>query len=173
MNTHLALVKSLQANRATSKEQSANISDMDIIFSQALLFEAGGKTLKAFKSGVIGDILAGLVALSYAALEALSLQSGEIELGSFKGKPQYHLLAIMRLLSQSITDCASGRAEHYAMLYQICSHLATDFLNADFDKAFKVYHEWLKADQIFGGASDILPNLISANVPDLTDCLYE
>jgi hypothetical protein len=162
MNQHLALIKTSQAEQKSIDY----LSDMDIIFAQAQLMDAGSISFKAIKAGEIADILAGLVALSYAALEALSMLDSDVVESVNESRPTYQMLAIMQLLSDKINVCSSGKAEHYSALYHVCSHLATDFLKADFDKAFKVYHEWRKLHQLDKAAH-------LKNCPDMTDCLYE
>ena len=149
------------------------VSDMEIILAQALLMDAGSATFKAIKSGEIADILAGLVGLAYTALQALAMQGKDIVENQGEGYQEYQMLAIMRLLSDKIHRCSSGQAERYAELYYLCANLASGFLNADFDKAFQVYHEWRKVCQ---GPSDEADKILKTNntkSPDLTDCLYE
>lgn len=163
MHHHLALVKTIQP-------EIPSVSDMDIILSQALLMDAGCVAFKAIKSGEIADILAGLVALAYRALQALAMQDHDIVENQGEGYQQYQMLTIMRQLSDKIHQCSSGEAKQYCELYHLCANLASGFLNADFDKAFQVYHEWLGAYQGFGDKAkkqNILKTL------DLTDCLYE
>lgn len=143
-----------------------HFSEMDVISAQATLTEAGSLAFKAIKSGEISGILGGLVALAYAALQALAAQNKDILENSGENQPVYQMLEIMRLISGKIHDCSSGQAEHYSELYYLCSHLATDFLNADFEKAIQVYHEWNKVRQVVGDHQ-------KTNLPDLTDCLYE
>jgi len=165
MNNHLTLLQSLQ-NQPKNKGETPHFSDMDVISAQATLMEAGSLTFKAIKSGEISGILAGLVALAYAALQALAAQDQDILENSGENQPVYQMLEIMRLISEKVHDCSSGQAEHYSGLYYLCSHLATDFLNADFEKAIQVYHEWNKVRQVVGDHQ-------KTNLPDLTDCLYE
>ena len=162
MNQHLALIKTNQAEHRLMP----CLSDMDIIFSQALLMDAGSISFKAIKAGEIADILAGLVALAYTALETLSMLDSNAVEPAIESRPTYQMLAIMQLLSDKINACSSGKAEHYSALYHLCSHLATDFLNADFDKASKAYHAWHKLHQL-----DKTNNL--KNCLEMTDCLYE
>ncbi len=166
MHHHLALVKTLQPN--TGREIS--VSDMDIILSQALLMDAGSATFKAIKSGEIADILAGVVALAYNALQALAMQDRDILEREGESHQVYQMLAIMRQLSDQINCCSSGEAKHYSGLYHLSANLASGFLNADFNKAFQAYHEWREVCQDSGGKAN------KQNIPktlDLTDCLYE
>jgi hypothetical protein len=147
---------------------------MGIIYSQALLMDAGSLSFKAIKAGDIEEILAGLVILAYTALETLTLLGCDIADYAGENRQSYQMLAIMRLLSDKINDCSSGEARYYSTLYHVCSHLATDFLNADFDKAFRVYHEWRTA--IIDATDEKNFNRQISNkskFPDLTDCLYE
>ena len=166
MHNHLALVK---ASHCTPKieNETPHLSDMDIIIYQALLMEAGGITFKAFKSGEIADILTGLVALAYAALQALVQQDEDMGMPTVERHQEYQMLAIMRLLSDKIQHCSSGNGTDYCELYYLCASLAIGFLNADFDKAFQVYCEWRTTNR------DYNEDYYKANLPDLTDCLYE
>lgn len=163
MNPHLSLIKASPTHPQST--QAEGLSDIDIILSQALLMEAGSASFKAMKSGEIVEILAGLVALAYYALLALAGQDKNL-IDQPASHQTYHLLAIMRLLSEEIYQCSSGKAEAYSRLYQSCSHLTTDFLNADFDKSFRTYHEWKKTNNPTNPQD-------SPKTIDLTDCLYE
>ena len=166
MHKHLALVKAIHCT-AKIGDETPQLSDMDIIIHQALLLDAGSVTFKAIKSGEIADILAGLIALAYAALQALAMQDEDIIVPIVKRHQEYQMLAIMRMLSEKIHHCSSGKAQDYCELYHLCTSLASGFLNADFDKAFQVYCEWHKANEYHN------KNPYKANLPDLTDCLYE
>ena len=161
MNPHLALLKTIST---APFSQTKSLSDMDIILSQAMLMDAGSATFKAMKSGEIAEILKGLVALAYNALLPLAGQDQGLS-EQTTSHQTYHLLAIMRLLSEETSQCSSGNAEDFSRLYHSCSHLATDFLNADFDKAFRAYHEWRETNKS--------ANTINLKTLDLTDFLYE
>jgi hypothetical protein len=173
MHNHLALVRTMQPNQKVSEGETLHVSDMDIILSQALLMDAGSLTFKAIKSGEIADILAGLVSLAYTALQTLAIQDKDIVENQGEGYQQYQMLAIMRLLSDKIHLCSSGQAEHYSELYHLCTNLASGFLNADFDKAFQIYHEWAKVCQGSGAESNKTHGTYKTKIPDLTDCLFE
>jgi hypothetical protein len=169
MHHHLALVKTLSpiAGREVA------VSDMDVILSQALLMDAGSATFKAIKSGEIEDILVGLVALSYTALQALAMQDRDIIEREGESHQAYQMLAITRQLSDQINCCSSGEAKHYSALYHLCASLVSGFLNADFDKAFLTYHAWHKACQDSSYEADKTHDPHNIKCPDLTDCLYE
>lgn len=173
MHHHLALVKTIQPHPKFKEGEIPCVSDMDIILSQALLMDAGSVTFKAIKSGEIADILAGLVALAYAALQALAMQGKDIVENQGESHQAYQMLAIMRLLSDKIHHCSSSQAGHYSGLYHLCASLSSGFLNADFDKAFRVYHEWRKVclDTSYGTNKKHDPH--KTRLPDMTDCLYE
>jgi hypothetical protein len=173
MHHHLTLVKAIYPTPKIIEGQIPSVSDMDIILSQALLMDAGSITFKAIKSGEIADILAGLVALAYTALQALAMQDKDIVGNQGEGYQQYQMLAIMRLLSDKIHLCSSGQAKHYSELYHLCANLVSGFLNADFDKAFQVYHEWRKVCQGSGVGTNKIHDLHKTKIPDLTDCLFE
>jgi hypothetical protein len=95
MNRHLALVKAIHP--CLNSAQGISVSDMDIILSQALLMNAGSASFKAIKSGEVAVILAGVVALAYAALQALALQGKDIVENQVDNRQEYQMLAIMRL----------------------------------------------------------------------------
>lgn len=173
MHHHLALVKTMQPHPKFTEGEIPCVSDMDIIFSQALLMDAGSVTFKAIKAGEIAEILAGLVALAYTAIQALAMQDKDIVENQGEGYRQYQMLAIMRLLSDKIHDCSSGWVEHYSGLYHLCASLSSGFLNADFDKAFLVYHEWHKVCLDSNHDTNKIHDPHKAKLPDMTDCLYE
>jgi hypothetical protein len=79
----------------------------------------------------------------------------------------------MRQLSDQINCCSSGEAKHYSALYHLSASLVSGFLNADFDKAFQVYHGWHKACLETSHDVNKMYDLHKAKCPDLTDCLYE
>jgi hypothetical protein len=173
MHNHLALIKTMQPNQKVSEGETLHVSDMDIILSQALLMDAGSLTFKAIKSGEIADILAGLVSLAYTALQTLAIQDKDIVENQGEGYQQYQMLAIMRLLSDKIHLCSSGQVGHYSDVYHLCANLATGFLNADFNKAFQIYHEWSEACQGCGIETNKSHDPHQIKPPDLTDCLFE
>jgi hypothetical protein len=173
MNRHLALIlKANQRSPELAHDEVPCVSDMDIIFPQALLMDAGSATFKAIKSGDIVGILVGLVALAYTALSVLAYQEQEL-VDQKIGVQEYQMLAIMRLLSGKIHQCSSGEAMHYSELYHACVSLVTGFLNADFDKAFLAYHNWYETSRDSGDAPGSLRDLHQRKLPDLEDCLYE
>jgi hypothetical protein len=173
MHQHLMLIKTVQTRSKVAEEENIPVSEMEIILTQALLMGAGSAIFKAIKSGEIADILAGLVALAYTALQALAMQDEDIVEHQGATCQTYQLLTIMRLLSDKIQNCSSGQAKHYSELYHLCTQLASGFLNADFDKAFRVYHDWFKARADFSEETTIMSSPQKIKPPDLTDCLYE
>ncbi len=174
MHHHLALVKTLQPNRQANVGESPYIiSEMDIILFQALLMDAGSATFKAIKQGEIEGILAGLVALAYASLQPLAAQDKDIGENEGELHQEYQLYLIMRQLSDTIHKCSSGQTEHYSKLYHLCAHFVSSFLNADFDKAFQLYHDWRIACDDSGAKTT---ETVSSDKPkrlDLIDCFYE
>lgn len=173
MHHHLALVKAIRHHPKFTEGETPCVSDMDIILSQALLMDAGSVTFKAIKSGEIAEILAGLVALAYTALQALAMQDKDIVENQGEDHQVYQMLAIMRLLSDKIHHCSSGAAKHYSGLYHLCTSLSSGFLNADFDKAFLVYHEWHKTCCDYSYVTHKIHDPHTTRLPDMTDCLYE
>jgi len=166
MNDHLALIKTAQSNHEDFVELSCG-ADMALIFIQAKLMDAGSTTFKAIKSGELADILAGVIALSYTALQALASLNQEVAESRKESHLEYKMPAIMRLLSDKINDCSSGKAEAYSELYRLCAQLASGFLNADFDKSFQTYHAWYTGKEFNNKAMN------NPDLPDLSDCLYE
>ncbi|MEQ1559455.1 MAG: hypothetical protein ABL933_11035 [Methyloglobulus sp.] len=173
MHQHLTLIKTVQPRQKVVEGETMPVSEMKIILTQALLMDAGSAIFKAIKSGEIADILAGLVALAYTSLQALAMQDEDIVEHQGTTCQTYQLLAIMRLLSDKIQNCSSGQAKHYSELYHLCTQLASGFLNADFDKAFRVYHDWCKARVDSSEETATMLNPQKTKLPDLTDCLYE
>ncbi len=150
-----------------NKGQGSEVTDMDLIVSQALLMDAGSATLKAIKSGELAEILLGLVRMAYRALAGLTLHN-DADLDAPATMPNdYLMLAIMRQLSKNIAGCASGSPKDYSSLFCYCAHLSTDFINADFDKAMHIYHQWRIAQPV-SNRDD--PN---NKFPDLSGCLFE
>jgi hypothetical protein len=165
MNNHLALIKTAQSNQEGFVEFSCG-ADMALILIQAKLMDAGSTTFKAIKSGELAEILTGLTALSYTALQALAFLNQEVAECRKESHLEYKMPAIMRLLSDKINDCSSGTAEAYSELYNLCAQLASGFLNADFDKSFKAFHTWY-TDKGFN------QTINKPDLPDLSDCMYE
>lgn len=164
MHKHLTLVKNQQITPAIRTEA---FSDMEIILAQALLMDTGSATFKTFKSAEAVDMLSGLVSLAYTALQLFAMHNQELVENKGEGYQIYQKLEIMQFLSKKIHQCSSGEAPYYAELYYTCANLASGYLNADFDKAFHVYHDWreLYLSQNSG--------LTKSIAPELADCLYE
>jgi hypothetical protein len=174
MHQHLALIKNRQSAQSIGHGGvPVCLPDMDIIYTQALLMDAGSASFKAIKLGEIEGILARLVAIAYCSLEALSKLGYDVLEYAGENRLSYQMLDIMQLLSNKINDCSSGEAKHYSALYRLCSHLVTDFLNADFDKAFRVYHAW-QISYLDTIDVDSIQNITTnSKLPVLTDCFYE
>ncbi|CAG7855974.1 hypothetical protein MCAMS1_00301 [biofilm metagenome] len=174
MHQHLTLIINRQPAQSSGQGASpTRLSDMDIIFTQALLMDAGSASFKAIKAGEIEGILARLVAIAYTALEPLAKLGCDVAEYAGENRLSYQMLDIMRQLSNKINDCSSGEASHYSVLYHVCSHLATDFLNADFDKAFRVYYAW-RISYLDSDDEDTIQSLTyKSKLPVLTDCFYE
>lgn len=173
MSEHLFLVKDRMAIASVRDDGAPGLAGMDIIGMQALLMEAGSAAFRAVKSGEIANILTGLVSLSYTALEALSIMDKDEIEARRETNRAYQMLEIVQLLSAKIGCCASGEANSYSDLYHLCRDLSSGFLNADFDKAFRVYHEWRKTNPDLTDICFKTETGCFINAPDLTDCLYE
>jgi len=126
---------------------------------QALLMEEGSAVLKALKAGDMVEILAGLVKLAYSALAAIAVQDSEVADHPVTWRHDGFVVSLMRMLSDKINNCSSGNTDDYADLYRLCAYLSSNFVNADFDKAFQMIHD--------GKMSK------SAKAPDLSACLFE
>lgn len=167
MNKYLDMLATLREAPGYRKYTGPDIPDMDIILSQALLMDAGSATFKAIKAGELAAIFAGLVALSYSALELLAKIDQPIDESSVELSNDYLMITITRKLSQKITNCASGDVKDYYALFHYCAHLATDFINADFYNAIRFYYEWRIS--LGNSPSDVA----FGKLPDLTDYLFE
>ncbi|MGZ5050977.1 MAG: hypothetical protein ACXWF8_02080 [Methylobacter sp.] len=154
MYKHLQLVK-----ESLVPPPANHLSDMDIIMRQAVLMEDGSAVLKGLKTGDTLDTLAGLVKLAYSALTSVAMQNGEAADRPVTWRHDGFVISLMRRLSDQINCCASGNTEDYAELYRLCAQLAGSFINADFDKAFRVIHDSKTSK--------------STKTPDLSDCLFE
>ena len=173
MTNHLELVKSLKNIASVTTTPKSQLNEMEIIGLQALLMQSGSATFRAINSGEIANILTGLVSMAYTAMEALSAMGKKKIEGNREATQAYQMPAIMRLLSEKIDQCASGDASSYCELYHLCEDFSSGFLNADFDKAFRCYHEWRKANPELTDICFKTETGCLINAPDLTDCLYE
>jgi len=181
MNKHLRLVREFHnAFSVPQPEDGANarLSEMAIIMRQALLMEAGGELFRAIKAADMVNILAGMINLSYSALSAVAIQGSDVLEQPESWRHDGFVISIMRLFSDKINKCTSGRPEHYSDIYCLCVYLSRGFINADFDKAFQMIHDSKMSRLGKSGtlsnenAEDILkPNFFKT--PDLSDCLYE
>lgn len=181
MNEHLQFVRELhEAMSCPQAEQGANRrpSDMDVIKYQALLMETGGTVLYAIKVTEIIDILAGLVGLAYVASAAIAVQGGDIADKPVSWRQDGSVLSVMKIISDKVNQCAEGRCDNYSELYHLCLHLVRSFINADFDKAFRLVHNSHVSQFKETGESiyDIADNhyqLKMKHIPDLSECLFE
>jgi hypothetical protein len=176
MNKHLKLVR--EFHDAAALQQAGHginrhLSDMEIIMHQALLMDGGSEALKALKAGDMAEILAGLTDLGYYALSAIAVQGEDVVERPVLWRNDGFVISVMRLLSGKIDRCAAGGAGNYSEVYCACGHLASSFLNADFDKAFQKVHERHMAILAESGETGMERHLKSYKAPDLNDCLYE
>jgi hypothetical protein len=181
MNEHLQLVRAFHA--ALSFPQAAagtngRLSDMEVTRYQALLMEAGCEVFKAIKAGEMAEILLGLTDLAYVALAAIAMQGGEVVDKPVSWKQDGFVLSVMQGVSDKINQCASGSTDSYSDVYCLCIHLARGFVNADFDKAFRMIHDYALARLKTSGESmysdsESIRSLKLQKAPDLSECLYE
>lgn len=179
MNHHLKLVREFySACSFPQAEHKAKVrlSDMDIIMYQALLMDEGSNVFKAIKKGEMAEILLGLVDLAYIAIGAISVQGEEVVEDSTLWTHDGFVLSIMQLLSDKIHHCSGGSADNYSVLYKLCIHLTTSFLNADFDKAFQKIHSH-KMSKLEESCDILYLHKLSKSklleAFDLTECFYE
>jgi len=181
MNTHLKLVREFHdAFSFPQAEHGTNVrlSEMDIILRQALLMEEGSKLLRAIKAGDMVEILAGMIDLAYCALGAIAIQGADVSDQPVLWQHDGFVISLMRLFSDKINNCASGSPDNYSEVYCLCVYLSRSFINADFDKAFRMVHDSKisrldKSDKLTDeNAEEILKSKFF-KTPDLSDCLYE
>jgi len=158
--------------------QNGRMSDRDVIKYQAYLTEAASTALYAIHTTEIVDILRSLAGLAYIAAAAIAIQGGGIA-----DKPNFwrqdgSVLSVARIISEKINRCADGGNDNYSELYCLCAHLVRGFINADFDKSFRLVHLHFISQIKQSGASvyDTSSHLFSLkmkNYPDLSECLFE
>jgi hypothetical protein len=175
MNKHLKSVR--EFHDAFSLPQAehgtlGHLSDMDIIMRQALLMEAGSEIFKTIRAGEMAEILAGLINLSYSALGAIAQRGEDVIEQPVFWQHDGFVLSLMRLLSDKINNCATGNTDNYSAIYCLCVHLSKNYLNADFDKAFQIVHEYRMSTLKSNGQS-INKDADEPKAPDLTECFYE
>ena len=177
MNKHLKLVREFHdASSCPQAAQGANahLSEMDIIMYQALLMEAGSELFKAIKAGDMVEILAGMINLAYCALGAIAVQGADVLDSPVSWRHDGFVISLMRLFSDKINQCASGNPDHYSAVYSLCVYLSRSFINADFDKAFKMLHD-SKMSELDNSGVPVEDTRRSKffKMPDLSACLYE
>lgn len=181
MNEHLKLVREFHDALSfpqAEPEIGLRLSDMEIIRYQSLLMEAGSEVLKAIKAGEMAEILIGLVDLAYVALAAIAAQGGDVTDKPVSWQHDGFVLSVMKAISDKINRCASGAADEYSEVYCLCIHLARGFVNADFNKAFKMLHAHhlsriKKGSQSIYRDAENIRRVKLENGPDLSECLYE
>lgn len=181
MNKHLRLVRAYHDACSWAQAEfgaSAQLSDMDRVLRQALLMESGAEALKAIKAGEMADILVGLVDVAYCALGAIAKAGSDVIDRPVSWQHDGFVLSVMRLLSEKIDRCASGNTDDYSEAYCVCAHLASSFLNADFDKAFQKLHDSYMSELSENGRTiyddaETIRKAKPIKAPDLSDCLYE
>ncbi len=171
MNKHLLAVREFHDAYGVAQAefgQPGHLADMEIVSRQALLLEETSELFNAFKRGDMAEVLAGLVNLGYAALTVIALQGEDVAETAVGWKYDGLIISIMRSVSDRVNQCASGKSEAYSALYCFCVQLARDFLNADFDKAFRVVHQ----SRMSALKEHPHPSR-HFKTPDLSDCLFE
>ena len=177
MNKHLKLVREFHdAILFPQAEHGTNVrlSEMDIIMRQALLMEEGSELLRAVKAGDMVEILEAMIDLAYCALGAIAIQGADILDQPVSWQHDGHVISLIRLFSDKISNCSSGSPDNYSEVYCLCVYLSRSFINADFDKAFQMVHDSKMSRLAKSGklAEEILKSKFFKK-PDLSDCLYE
>jgi hypothetical protein len=179
MNKHLELVREFHEKFGIAQPafpETVHLSDMDVAMRQALLMDCGSETFKAMAVGELEKILAGLVDLAYNALAAIACKGDDVVVTSIAWRQDGSVLSVVRALSDRINSCTSGETMHYSALYGLCEQLARGFINADFDKAFRMVHGNLMAQTGKGGSQNYelrIERETLPEAPDLSDALYE
>jgi hypothetical protein len=173
MNKHLQLIRNFRETLSLP-EDAGHLSDMAIVLRQAWLMEGGKQVLLAIKQGDMAVILARLTGLSYLALNAIAMQGGEVDIQPVTWKHDGSILSVARLIIDRINACASGQSKDYSALYCASAQLVGSFLNADFDKAFGVFHQHqLEVEAVHAQDTESRGEVDWSHLPDLSDCLYE
>lgn len=177
MNKHLQSVREFRDTYSLPQGtygMHGHLSDMDMIMHQAWLMNAGGDVLLSLKKGDMAEILVSLVGLAYCALSAIALQGDDVVESPVLWRHDGSVLSVMRVLSEKINQCASGKSEDYSEVYCVCAHLTRGFLNADFDKAMQLFHaSRMSSGKPLGANVDKDDNSNQYTLPDLSECLYE
>ena len=176
MNQHLAAIRAYHDAVSVPQAEHGNpvkLSDMDIIFRQALLMDGGSEIFKALKSGEMAEILAGLVDLAYYALGAIAQEGLDVVEQPVDWRHDGFVLSVMKLLSEKIDRCKDGESEHYSALYCLTVHLSKAFLNADFDGAFNCIHQHNLARRAGLENADVVTKLQLPKAPDVSEFMYE
>lgn len=177
MNIHLQSVREFRDTFSLPQADygtPGHLSDMDIIMRQAWLMEAGSGVLHALKKGDMADILARLVGLAYCALGAIAVQGEDVIIRPVIWRHDGSVLSVMRLLSDKINRCATGMTIDYSSVYCACAHLASSFLNSDFDKAMQMFHAGhMEHCKQYGADFDRDGESSQNTTADLSECLFE
>ncbi|MGR8940454.1 MAG: nucleoside triphosphate pyrophosphohydrolase family protein [Gammaproteobacteria bacterium] len=173
MNKHLQLVSDFR-DAFGYPTGHGPLSDMTLVVRQAWLMDAGKQVLFAIKHGEMADILTKLTALAYLALNAIAQQNGDVDMQPVSWRHDGSVLSVMRLISDRINACSSGKNQDYSAVYCASAQLAGSFLNADFDKALCAFHQHqLDNGMVYDPALDSRSEIDWGRIPDLSECLYE
>ena len=180
MNAHLKSVKDFHQALSIPRGvvEGGRLSDKDVINYQAMLMETGSELLKAMRAGEMPEMLLGLVELAYVALAAIAKQDGDVGDKPAPWHLDWTLLSVVKVVSDKINACSVGQAGAYSDMYFLCIDLATNFVNADFDKAFETIHGnnmeriAISGKCIYDDSENLRQRKLH-KAPDLSDCLYE
>ncbi|MGJ0485285.1 MAG: nucleoside triphosphate pyrophosphohydrolase family protein [Methylomicrobium sp.] len=175
MNKHLQAVREFR-EKFNCPPPEDHVSDMHIVVRQAWLMDAGSRSLLALKQGDMAEVLGKLIGLTYLALNAIAQKGCECEVEEQPALWRHDgtVLSLMRLISERISACSSGLCKDYSALYGVTAQLTSSFMNADFDKAFAIFHQHqLETGRVYGQEVESRGEVDWTALPDLSDCLYE
>ena len=181
MNKHLKLVREFHDGFSFPQAEhgeNVRLSEMDIIMHQALLMEEVSELFRAIKAGDMVEILAGMINLAYCSLGAIAIQGADVSDQPASWQHDGFVISLIRLFSDKINNCTSGRPDDYSQVYCLCVYLSRGFINADFDKAFQMIHD-SKMSRLDKSGKFNCENVEEIQkskffkTPDLSDCLYE
>jgi len=181
MHKHLQMVRAFHDKFAIDQPdypETQDLSTMDIVMRQSLLFNCGSDTFQSIAEGDLLKTLGGLVDLAYNALAAIACRGDDVIPVSVSWRQDGSILSVTRALSEKIHQCHSGETRDYSALYALCVQLSKGFINADFDQAFQMVHDHLMGSH--SGYNDSASNYQQKfqretlpAAPDLSDALYE
>jgi hypothetical protein len=180
MIKNIELVRQLFAQTKANHFNSSETEwrDIDIIQIQQQLMISGSNILAAFCAGAMPDLLLSFMITAYISLFAYALSAEGVPNTVMAEHQDWSVLSVVKSVSERINRCCSGKAAEYVDLYTHCFQIVRGFINADFDKAFKIIHLQLLENikhhpTLLKEKTNLYSLLMSEKAPDLSDCLYE